>query len=172
MPTYAGIGSRRTPQEICELMTRIARYLRGRGYTLTSGHADAADQAFERGAGDAATIFLPWPDFNESVSIDPGALVFDQPTKEARLRASEDYSIWWSHWRASVRSLIARNYHQVLGIGLDDPVESVICWTPDGRRTGGTAYALSLAERNRIRVYNLANELDREQVERTMKEYA
>ena len=48
---YAGIGSRKTPKDICELMTRVARYLYFKGYTLRSGAADGADTAFEIGAG-------------------------------------------------------------------------------------------------------------------------
>lgn len=36
---YAGIGSRKTPPDICQLMTQIAEELSQGGYILRSGHA-------------------------------------------------------------------------------------------------------------------------------------
>jgi hypothetical protein len=168
MLAYAGIGSRRTPSDVLELMTRVAVHMRMRGFVLRTGHAEGADQAFELGADKDAEIFLPWWSFNDEVEIADGAEVYDRPSRAARLMASSDYSIWWPHWRPGVRSLIARNYHQVLGPRLDDPVRMVICWTVDALRTGGTSYALSLAERHDIDVYNLADDADREKVELAM----
>ncbi len=56
---YAGIGARAPPPEVLSLMTRAAFALTKRGYVLRSGHAIGADNAFERGAGRAAQIFLP-----------------------------------------------------------------------------------------------------------------
>jgi hypothetical protein len=59
---------------------------------------------------------------------------------------------------------MARNSHQILGVGLNDPVAFVICWTPDGAeherecgpKTGGTGQAIRLASRRGIPVVNLA----------------
>ena len=45
--TYAGIGSRETPTEVLELMTKASTWLGARGYTLQSGGAIGADMAFE-----------------------------------------------------------------------------------------------------------------------------
>lgn len=58
---YAGIGSRRTPPDVCADMTRIAQALGARGFTLRSGGAAGADQAFEEGAADQRLreIYLP-----------------------------------------------------------------------------------------------------------------
>lgn len=47
---YTGIGSRETPPDILELMTKIARFMFKQGFTLRSGGADGADSAFEAGA--------------------------------------------------------------------------------------------------------------------------
>jgi predicted Rossmann fold nucleotide-binding protein DprA/Smf involved in DNA uptake len=49
MTSYAGIGSRKTPWDICNTMVYLARALRRKGYTLRSGHAKGADQSFEMG---------------------------------------------------------------------------------------------------------------------------
>lgn len=64
---YAGIGSRRTPDDVLVLMYAIARMAAARGLWLYSGHADGADWAFERGAGGRATIFLPWRGFGNEL---------------------------------------------------------------------------------------------------------
>lgn len=45
--TYAGIGSRETPMEVLELMTKASAWLGAKGYTLQSGGAIGADMAFE-----------------------------------------------------------------------------------------------------------------------------
>ena len=45
--TYAGIGSRETPMEVLELMTKASTWLGAKGYTLQSGGAIGADMAFE-----------------------------------------------------------------------------------------------------------------------------
>lgn len=63
---YAGIGSRETPPDVLDLMTRAARWLAQRGWTLRSGAAQGADSAFEVGVRErsrGAEIYLPWPSF-------------------------------------------------------------------------------------------------------------
>src|SRR4030095_10380993 len=59
---YAGIGSRETPPHICQALERIGSALASIGFTLRSGGARGADQAFEAGsvaAGGATEIYLP-----------------------------------------------------------------------------------------------------------------
>ena len=65
-----------------------------------------------------------------------------------------------------------RNVYQVLGKDLNTPSEFVICWTPDGAetanersiKTGGTGFAIALADSLGIPVYNLANPESLEEV--------
>lgn len=156
---YAGIGSRQTPREICDLMTRIARRLAARGFTLRSGGADGADLAFEAGAGDSKEIFLPWKGFNGSDSpLHKQYSKYDQ----AMVLASSLHPAWHSLGNGP-RSMMARNCCQVLGENLDSPSKFIVCWTPDGcesihersRRTGGTGQAIALAFREDIPVFNL-----------------
>lgn len=145
--TYAGIGSRTTPDEICGLMTRIARYLASQGYTLRSGHASGADQAFEHGAVFKKEIYIPWPGFNGSTS---GLLPVP-----AAFKMAEEFHPGWNYMNQGGKKLHARNCHQVLGYDLDDPVEFVICWTHDGTAKGGTGQAMRIAETHKIPIYNL-----------------
>ena len=151
--TYAGIGSRETPADVCALMTSIATHLRKDGYILRSGHAPGADSAFEAGAGNEAEIWIPWRGFNGSKSP-----LLPIP---AAFAMAEEYHPKWTAVNLGGRSLHARNCHQVMGRDLVSPVEFVICWTYDGRASGGTGQALRIAEAHKIPVYNLFNDSDR-----------
>ena len=141
---YAGIGSRETPADILTLMTSIAREAAADGYILRSGAAQGADSAFEAGAGDAKEIWLPWRGFNNH----PSRLL---PSAEAFILA-EKFHPAWERCSPAARKLHARNCHQVLGADLATPVEFVICWTKDGRASGGTGQAIRIAQARGIPV--------------------
>ena len=51
-----------------------------------------------------------------------------------------------------------RNAMQILGRWGDNPVDFVVCWTKDGKASGGTGHALRIAEYYNIPVFNLKNE--------------
>ena len=51
MSAYAGIGSRRTPDDVLRLMSRLAAQLYQRSWVLRTGGADGADDAFLSGLG-------------------------------------------------------------------------------------------------------------------------
>lgn len=149
MKNYTGVGSRETPSRVLADMTRIAQTLAGEGYTLRSGAAPGADTAFEAGAGAAKVIYLPWAGFNEHRSpyhvVSPAALALG-----ARLHPE------WAKLSRSGQLLHGRNGYQVLGLDLKSPSEFVICWTSQGKRRGGTAQAIRIAEAYDVPVYNLA----------------
>lgn len=174
--TYAGVGSRETPIDVRDLMTSAAIALREQGWTLRSGHAPGADQAFEAGAGDDAEIYLPWPLFERRVPVG-GAEVVAEPTAAALELAAEHHPYWYSLKRPA-RLLHARNMHQVLGHGLDAPAGFVVCWTPDGsldgseRSSGGTGQALRVAVAEDVHVFNLKLETDRCLFEKIASEIA
>lgn len=164
---YAGIGSRRTPDHILEVMERAAEALWAQGYTLRSGHAPGADQAFERVLSrlpdwTCSEVFLPWPSFESGVEINAD-LIVDHPSKEARAIA-EQFHPAWDRLSSGGKALQARNSYQVLGPRLDPAEKStfVLCWTPDGSldgfgsNTGGTGQALRLAVAYGVQVFNLA----------------
>lgn len=134
---YAGIGSRDTPVDICKTMTTYAYHLKQRGYWLYSGGAIGADSAFEWSAKPKCTIFRP-----------------KDVTPEA-LELGEKYHPKWNALSEPSKLLIARNGFQVLGPSLKTPVKFIICWTKDGKASGGTGQALRIAEDYGIKVYNL-----------------
>ena len=60
-----------------------------------------------------------------------------------------------------MRKLHGRNVHQVLGsTPAARPIKSacLICWTPDGKASGGTGQAIRIAEKAEIPIWNLWDE--------------
>lgn len=141
---YAGIGSRETPADVFNKMKVIAYLLDTKGYTLRSGGAKGADLAFEEGAGCHKEIFRA-----------------GDATPEAIKMAAEFHPAW-ERCNDYARRLHGRNMMIVLGADLQTPVEFIICWTKDGKASGGTGQALRLAEKKGIRVYNLHSKEDQQ----------
>lgn len=154
--TYAGIGSRKTPPHILSKMSRVAKRLETIGYTLRSGGANGADEAFGNGCN-RKQIFLPWPGFNGHTSE------FDAVEREAMNIAAAVHPVF-DRLSYTAQKLMARNSYQVLGPDLRTPSDFVVCWTPDSaetesdrtQHTGGTGQAIALACRWNIPVFNLA----------------
>jgi hypothetical protein len=175
---YAGIGSRRAPGDVLELIERLARRLRQRGWTCRTGHAPGCDQAFERGAGRQAEVYLPWPTFERSVPLQAGTII-ERPEPEAFDLAAALHPAWPRLGRG-VRALVARNGHQVLGRDLRTPVSAVVCWTPDAATalreispaTGGTGQALRIACRHGIPILNLARPDHRKRAAEALEDLA
>jgi hypothetical protein len=150
MPHYAGIGSRETPYDICQLMTRTAFKLETMGWILRSGGANGADLAFEKGVKNPRNkeIYLPWPRFNNSDSA------HHYISDEAYQLASR-YHPAWDRCTDAAKKLHARNCYQILGRYLNHPVQIVLCWTKDGKASGGTGQALRIAQAHNIEIVNL-----------------
>lgn len=158
MSAYAGIGSRKTPNNTCLLMTDIARYLEA-FLDLHTGFAKQADQAFANGTL-RRKIFNP----NHKLNFLPGAIDCSQLENwnEAK-KIAQHHHPRWNFLEPYQQDLIARNTYQILNTSLDHPVLFVICWTPDGAikttssKTGGTGQAIRIANTFNIPVYNIQN---------------
>lgn len=135
---YAGIGSRQTPGDVLDLMVGIGRHMSHKGYTLRSGGARGADEAFEKFAT-LREIFT----------------AYDSQFHPAWFTHAARYHPAWGRCNERVKELHARNSAIMLGANLDSPVDFVVCWTADGRASGGTGQALRIAEDMGIEVYNL-----------------
>lgn len=156
MNYYTGIGSRKTPDDILKVMTKLGK-IYDSDFRLRSGSASGADLAFEKEVLNK-DIYLPWKGFNGSNSqlynIMPNAYTI----------ASQHHKAW-KYLSPIVKQLMARNVHQVLGMKLDTVSDFLICWTPDGatkkeditKHTGGTGLAISVAQHYNIPIYNLKN---------------
>lgn len=162
---YAGIGARATPPEVLSLMTRAAFALLKRGYVLRSGHAIGADSAFERGAGEAAEIYLPAPGWRGSGSAFHNGTLGAEVWGRARTIAAAHHPTF-AGLSPFVQNLHTRNVFQVLGACLDSPAEFVLCWTADGEASGGTGQVLRIAATHGVPVFNLQRPRERAHVER------
>lgn len=147
--TYAGIGSRETPPEICSTMTEVAKKLGSLGYTLYSGGANGADNAFELGSPRKA-IFLPWDGFAGRYADGNSFIV--PPYREDIVKL---YHPAGDRLKPGALKLMSRNSYQVLGPDLKSPVDFVVCWTKDGKASGGTGQAIRIADSIGIPVFNL-----------------
>lgn len=154
---YAGVGSRETPQHIQDTMRTIAAELGARGWLLRSGHAEGADIAFEMGAKDhPKEIYLPWPGFNGGRAGAGGAINSELLSSyDQAMVYAQHFHPAWEKCSQGARALHTRNIYQILGQNLDTPVKCVVCWTKDGKSTGGTGQALRLAEYLEIPIFNL-----------------
>jgi len=147
---YSGIGSRQSPLEVMAEMRVIAMILFQNGFTLRSGGADGADTAFEEGAGDLKEIYLPWQGFNKR----DGIVVGNKFKARDMAQAIHPY---WESLTDGGKKLHTRNICQVLGRDLKTPSKFLICWTPDGKPSGGSRTAIVCAMEHDIPVYNLKN---------------
>ncbi len=155
MKSYAGIGSRETPPDILGLITKIAEKLDRQGYTLNSGGASGADTAFEQGSK-RKQIFLPSDSFNGRHHN--GVNYFNYQKLPHKDLAEETVSLYHPaphNLTDYAFKLMARNTFQVLGKNLQQSVEFVICWTPEGKDVGGTSQAIRIAKSVNIPVLNL-----------------
>lgn len=147
---YTGVGSRQTPTIALEVMKFIASDLLMKNYILRSGGAGGADSAFESviPSDDMKEIYIPWKKFNNRSST------LYPPSEDAYNLASSIHPSWNKLSKAR-KLLHARNCHQVLGYDLTTPSRFLICWTTDGRLTGGTSTAIKIAMHNDIPILNL-----------------
>lgn len=149
MKYYTGIGSRSTPADIQTLMTSLATALANDKWILRSGGAEGADVAFEAGAL-YKRIYLPWNGFNNKMVDNYSYIV---PPYEEEL--VYDYHPSPNRLSQAGLKLMSRNAYQVLGDDLSSPSAFLVCWTSDGRLTGGTAQALRIASDYKVPIYNL-----------------
>lgn len=150
---YAGIGSRKTPNDALAQMRRLGAELAQRGYVCRSGGALGADTAFEEVTPPSQmALYLPWRGFENHSD---GFVVGD----DERLQAiAARYHPKWSACKNGARKLHTRNVAQILGhepqIVLSD---FVLCWTERALGGGGTGQAIRIARAYGVPVYDLAN---------------
>ena len=160
MKTYCGIGSRETVPEQLAQMTRLGKYLAQNNWLLRSGGAKGADSAFEEGCklsmlADQRQIFYAdrWFDQGKYKNYDPELL-------EDAMALAERFHPAWERCGIYTRKLMARNGFQVLGSDLESPADMIMCWTKDGKASGGTGQAIRIAHAYEIPVFNLYNSAD------------
>lgn len=152
---YTGVGSRETPPEIQSEMAALASILESAGYTLRSGNAPGADQAFANGVEEYAQIWLPWKSFGMDFQLKKPKHTYKIISKldEEAFDSVNKFHPNGPYLKDSVRNLMARNYRQCKGKVLPDS-KFLICWTVGGGLKGGTAQAMKIADSLKIPIYN------------------
>jgi len=174
---YAGVGSRETPADVFELMHRAASIFARAGWTVRTGGALGADEAFASGAAEInaelCELYLPWRGYNGKSSR------FSTPSPDAVQIASGVHPTWES-LGVGAKMLHARNVHIGLGPDVLQPLlpRFILCWTKDGARresesssrTGGTRTVIVLGSRLGVPVHNLQRKESISWVERALDE--
>lgn len=170
---YAGIGPRKTPPDVFNVMVELGRLLCARGWTLRTGGAEGADTAFLNGCllwEPRDELYLPEPGYNGHQA---SAAVLARPMPSAYAIAAKYNQTWWANHTERAKALHARNAHIILGRHLIDPVRMVVTWTRDGSndgvgRSGGTAAALRIVagEAPDALIFNLARPEHMERINR------
>ena len=155
---YAGIGSRKTPIEVLPQIEKIGSFLARNSYALRSGGAKGADQNFEKGCD----LFQ-----GKKEIFHPDDLFFPLHTWATDL-ASE---VCWEYPLEKMKGynikLITRNMYQVFGLESSfeerKPVDFVVYWSlgdplMKGSESGGTRYAVRVANQYGIPTFNLRTE--------------
>lgn len=166
---YCGIGSRESPDPILTQMEELAYLLARAGWTLRSGCAPGADSAFESGARIArgeVELFIPWPEFEGRQDEQLGPSGLHSPA-EWTYPIAEEFHPRWEALKAGGKRLHARNVHQILGPTEESPISKfVVCWTSDGKASGGTGQALRIAEHYGVEIFNMQRSSDKKRLER------
>ncbi len=165
VPIYAGVGARKTPEQVLGQMREMATNLAGRGWHLRTGGAKGADDAFARAApSERRTVYLPWRGYN-GWSESEGRALTAQELRKLRA-AAEPHHPAWQRCPAKVRDLHARNVAILVDPDMREPAHAMVCWTEGARVEGGTGMAIRLARHYRIPVFNLAGMDMREAMDR------
>ena len=146
---YAGIGARATPPHVLDRMQQWGAYFARYGFTLRSGRARGADSAFELGHNSALTGRLAPKYIYRPEAVD------HHPNGRDWLEHASRFHPAWDKCGDFVKKLHARNSPIILGERLDIPVDFVMCWTADGKASGGTGQALRIAKAHCIPIFNM-----------------
>lgn len=156
---YTGIGSRETPEHVCNLMTKVAEKLSKSGWILRSGGAQGADKAFLDGCMGRTENYIPWRGFGDFGGTIPNLDVnwsllqnianLNPLIYKPTTRSLDKYKGFWK--------LQARNVSQILGLNLDSPSKFCILYAPTTATgvIGGTNTAYQVAVQNNVPCFNL-----------------
>jgi hypothetical protein len=152
---YAGIGSRSVPDTIINKIFKLSIFLSEIGFTLRSGGAPGCDSAFEVGCESVRgkkEIYIPWKNFENRYTA---IVASDLENFEDAIKISMKHHPAWYRLPQPAKLLHTRNVYQILGRNLNSPVDFVVCYTQDGKSSGGTGQAMRISESLNIPIYNL-----------------
>lgn len=178
MKTFTGVGSRDITTQEVRNIKQLSLHLGLLGYTLRSGKANGADNAFqsglllvekEMGVSAHSEIYIPWPSFNKDVrNLDSRwdiSLEDLTNTTQAEEIVSRIHPAW-EKLSQGARKLHTRNVYQVLGRDLESPSDFLVCCSDPvrGGVKGGTNTAYQVALQHDVPVFNLREKGDLQRI--------
>lgn len=191
--TYAGIGSRETPQRILDEMTAVAKELSDR-YTLNTGKTYTAtkkylgEEEYNKRAqesqrlsnlhGNKVGLDEEGADRAFSAGTNKKNLFSPNDTIGNReMKVGEEIHPSWNSLSDGAKKLMARNTNQIFGSNLDTPVDFVLFYAEDtgkkgktgeNRPEGGTGQAVEMARAKGIPTINMQDTDWKEQLKRVL----
>lgn len=161
----ACIGSRETPHVVLKWMEATGAKLVRSGYTIVSGNAPGADQAWARGGNSMdptrVELCLPWESFESSAVHGRNVVqTFNSTDGDRYVRlVAATHPNFGRLTDAALRlharnAMIVEGAHLVLG-----------ALNPDKISGGGTRSAFRIAQRHRICTFNVADALIRSMID-------
>ncbi len=169
---YTGVGSSRTPPDICALMISLAQYLATTGMILRTGANKGADQAFAAGANEHREVYSPYTDAGGYAN---GIVITDREIAEQAIRIAAALHPNWKNYNDFARKAHTRCIYQILGADLQTPSAYVICYASiddQGQIEGSTRTTVALAQARSIPVYNLHDLATRTKFRKRLEEIA
>lgn len=156
MEYIACIGSRTLNFKEQDFCYKIGVFL-SQKYNIKSGNAVGADQSYAKGVNSVNPkqmyLYLPYKTYNSNAIIHGNNVIYD-PKKEW-FDIAKKLHFNWNRLNNTVKCLHARN------IGIVEDVKFVVAF-PNKSHGGGTVMGMRIAEINKIKVYNLREDKDRE----------
>jgi len=156
----------KVPDDIKMKFVELTKVLGAKGYTYR--HTGDADNAMQNEMLEVNDVkiesYLPWKKFNPDI-ISPTVY---KPLGAAYEIAANSHR-GYTKLPPSVRTILARDVHAMLGKDLNNPVDFLIGYTLDGAEalsggkkldyavTGNLAFYMKIAEESNIPVFNLKN---------------
>lgn len=161
---YAGIGSRKTPDNVIHVMEDMGEALAKLGFILKTGNAQGADQAFARGANRVDPhliwLYLPWKGYEKEAIVEGNRVLYpsQEDVDEAVKRHPAGENLTYG-----VRKLMGRN------LGIISQIEKVYAYQIPELTRGGTWFGINYAVEFGIPVVNLALEEELERVQQILR---
>lgn len=177
---FTGVGSRNITKKEFNNIIWISNHLSSKGYTLRSGKARGADEAFQLGVekfetdqafnkeariGYAPEIYTPWNNFKTEGLSSFWDIPLNDIDKdlvdEAKSIASRIHPAWGRCSQAA-KKLHTRNVFQVLGRNLNNPSKFLLACSDEdsnGDVKGGTRTAWMIAKENNVPVFNVRGKI-------------
>lgn len=159
MKAFAGIGSRNITEQEKLKIAEICEFLNELDYVCYSGNATGSDITFQQNVNECV-VFLPWNHFNfEEFNCNLRDNVIDclVPKSVESLLSITRFHPNPLALSPAAKSLMIRNYFQIMGYEKYPAVDFVICCADEikGNIQGGTGQACRISKSMDIPVFNL-----------------